>query len=248
MFVSDASYSRKLATYTISQFLIWNLNPLSVISGTKQMPKEEVVKLPCLFLFNESEGSKEEVVYKHRNLPFSTMCLYSIVNLPIKVLTHYYFERGQSRMEGDNVHATLDCLTEKSEIFNASDWLTAINNAKCKEPKYPVKELANYIVLDFQEWSQRLIRNRRKDINGENVQWSKIHVFQYRKENTNTIYLKDEEFRALPLQGRKWRTETDCVLHQYPLIKPLPTKFLFLRQIKRSSNTVLKRSNSSCPP
>lgn len=76
-----------------------------------------------------------------------------------------------------------------------------------KEPSYQVKELGNDMVLDFKEYAQRVISNRRKDINGENVQWNSIHDdFRHRKENPDTIYFKyefDEEFRAMPLQGKK---------------------------------------------
>lgn len=75
---------------TISQVMIWYLNPLFVISGTKQMPKEEAVKLPynSFFLINQRVGPKEEVVYfsdsftgQLRNLPFSAILLYFVAKL-----------------------------------------------------------------------------------------------------------------------------------------------------------------------
>lgn len=37
----------------------------------------------------------------------------------------------------------------------------------------------------FKEFAQKEISNHRKDINGENVQWNKIHIFN-RKKKTQT--------------------------------------------------------------
>lgn len=42
----------------------------------------------------------------------------------------------------------------------------------------------------FKECAQKVISNHRKDINGENVQWNKIHIFQKKKENPDTIDFK----------------------------------------------------------
>ncbi|XP_062602831.1 uncharacterized protein LOC134264549 [Saccostrea cucullata] len=243
IFVSDAYYSRKLATYN---FTIYDMNSKSVVCNIwneTDAKRGSCEIATCLFLFNKSVGPKEEIVYfsdsctgQQRNLQFSTMCLYTVVNLPINVLTHYYFERGHSQMEGDSVHATIECATKKSEIFTTSDWITAIKNAKRKDPKYQVKELGNEMVLDFKECAQKVVScNRRKDSTGENVHWNKIHVFQYKKENPDTIYFKyefDDEFRAMPLQGRKRKSKVDCMqLHQYPL-KPLYTHRIPISEAK----------------
>jgi hypothetical protein len=99
----------------------------------------------CLYFYNKSVGPKDEIIYysdsctgQQRNWQFSVMCLYSVVNLPIKAITHNYFERGHSQMEGDSIHATIECATKYSELYTTSDWITAIKNAKRTKPKYDV--------------------------------------------------------------------------------------------------------------
>lgn len=65
----------------------------------------------------------------------------------------------------------------------------------------------------FKEFAQKVISNHRKDINGENVQWNKIHIFN-RKKKTQTpltsskISMKCSYSNALTTEKKE-----NCMLH-----------------------------------
>ena len=188
----------------------------------------------CLYYFNQKIGNKMELIYfsdtctgQQRNLYFCMMCLYSVVNFPIQVITHNYFERGHSQMEGDRVHSTIETSTKKLEIYSPSDWISAIKNAKKSIPKYEVKEITTEMIIDFKEFSDKTVTNRKKiDDSGETLMWTKVHSFQYRKEAPNKIFFKydyDEPYRSLTItRGRRQNA---------PNIKDYSLKKLYTQKI-----------------
>ena len=93
------------------------------------------VTLPpyCLGAMKEVNYSLDSCTGQQRNLPFSSMCLYSVNNLPIEVINHFYFERGHSQMEGDSVHARIEQSTRKCEMFSPADWMTAVRQLQNNE-------------------------------------------------------------------------------------------------------------------
>jgi hypothetical protein len=196
LFVSDAYYSRKLTTYNLS---IYNMSSKDVqcnVWWESEAKTGSCEIISCLFYLNQSLGSKDEVVYysdtctgQQRNLFFSMMCLYSVVNMPIQMITHNYFERGHSQMEGDSVHATIETSTKKLEIYSPSDWITAIKNAKRVDPRYAVKEIKSEMILNFKEFAEKIVTNRKTDDEGESVVWTSVHSFQYKKRTNQTNYI-----------------------------------------------------------
>lgn len=118
------------------------------------------------------------------------MVLYSVTNLPIETISHNYFERGHSQMEGDSVHTTFENATERLEIYSPKDWVLGIKNSKQNPPKYNVTEIRHNMMIVFKECASSVISNRRKGINGQCERWNKILSFQYRKESPNIIFFK----------------------------------------------------------
>lgn len=151
----------------------------------------------CLLKHNRSAGEKDEVIYysdscigQQRNIQFCTIVLYSVTNLPIETITHKYFERGHSQMEGDSVHTTIENATKRLEIYSPNDWVLGNKNSKQNPPKYNVTEIRHDMIIDFKECASSVISKKRKDINGQCERWNKIHSFQYRKESLNIIFFK----------------------------------------------------------
>jgi hypothetical protein len=105
------------------------------------------------------------------------------------MITHNYFERGHSQMEGDSVHATIETSTKKLEIYSPSDWITAIKNAKRVDPRYAVKEIKSEMILNFKEFAEKIVTNRKTDDEGESVVWTSVHSFQYKKRTNQTNYI-----------------------------------------------------------
>ena len=214
LFVTDAYYSRKLATYNLTIYDMKSKGVVCNVWWETEAKRGSCEIATCLYVYNKDAGAKDEIIYysdsctgQQRNLPFCIMCLYSVTNLPVKIITHNYFEREHSQMEGDSVHATIECATKRSEIYSPSDWVYAIKNAKQKDPKYEVKEMTNNMVLDFKECANHVVTNRRKDDDGDIIKWNKIHSFQYRKDSPNRIYFKyefSEMYKSMTIvRGRK---------------------------------------------
>lgn len=120
------------------------------------------------------------------------MFLYSVTNLPIETITHNYFERGHSQMEGDSVHTTIENATKRLEIFSPKDWVLGIKHSNQNPSKYNVTEIRHDMIIDFKECASSVISNKIKDINRQCERWNKIHSFQYRKESPPIIFFKND--------------------------------------------------------
>lgn len=195
--IGEAYYSRKLATYNLSIFDIVSRE------GKCYMWYETIAKrgsceiASCIYDYMKMIGPVKHLVFysdsctgQQRNLYFSSMCLYSVVNLPIETITHNYFERGHSQMEGDSVHATVERYVKKRDMFSPSDYFFAVRNCKMSQPKYDVKEITQADIVDFKKLSSDTISNRKIDTDSSHVKWNKIHAFQYRKDEPSKIFFK----------------------------------------------------------
>jgi hypothetical protein len=151
--VSDFYYSRKLATYNFSMYNLVSKKATCYMWDETMAKRGSSEIASFVFQNNISLGVKDEIIYdsdsctgQQRNLPFSIMCLYSVNNLPIKQITHNYFERGHSQMEGDSVHAVIEKATKHSELYTPAEWMTAVANAKQSMPRYKVIEVSNNLI------------------------------------------------------------------------------------------------------
>jgi hypothetical protein len=197
MFVSDAYYSRKLSTYNFTTYDLATRCVQCFVWNETEAKRGSYEISTCIYMYNKNAGKMNEIIYysdsctgQQRILQFCIMCLYCVTNLPINTITHNYFERGHSQMEGDSVHATIENATKRMEIYSPDDWVSAIKTAKQTQPKYDVIEIKHPMILDFKECVSSVVSNRRKDKNGETVFWNKIHSFQYRKACPDIIFFK----------------------------------------------------------
>lgn len=195
--IGEVYYSRKLATYNFTVFDIVS-KQASCFMWYESVAKRGSNDISsCMYKYNKSLGAVDHIIYysdscsgQNRNLPFSCMCLYSVQNMPINTITHTYFERGHSQMEGDSVHATIEKATKKHDMFGPTDWMTAVSNCKVSEPRYKVLEVDTSDIKDFKDLADHTVSNRHKAPDGSTLQWTKVHVFEYRKSEPNRIYFK----------------------------------------------------------
>ena len=89
--IGEAYYSRKLSTYNFTVFDIVSrvANCYMWYETIAKRGSNEIAS--CIYDFNKSVGPIDHLIYysdsctgQQRNLPFSTMCLYSVQTLPIK--------------------------------------------------------------------------------------------------------------------------------------------------------------------
>lgn len=240
MFVSDAYYSRKLSTYNFTTHDLASRNVQCYLWHETEAKRGSCEISTCLNMHNREMGDKDEIIYysdsctgQQRNLQFCIMCLLCVTNFPIKVITHNYFERGHSQMEGDSVHAAIENSTKRLEIYSPDDWILGIKNAKQTSPKYAVHEIKHSIILDFKECVSSVVSNRKKDTNGDLVHWNRIHSFQYKKECPNIIFFKydfKDDYRSLNIHKGRWKMKS---LEGYRL-KPLYSERLPISDAKRA--------------
>ncbi|KAJ8927071.1 hypothetical protein NQ314_020507, partial [Rhamnusium bicolor] len=102
----------------------------------------------CLFKFMSTVADGKHFAFisdtcrgQNRNSIVSAMCLYAVETLPIPVIDQIFFEPGHSQMECDSVHAHVETVSKDLEIFDPSDWYTAIRMAS-KKGKYKVTEIS----------------------------------------------------------------------------------------------------------
>lgn len=111
-----------LTTEETYSFTTYDLNSKNVdcyVWDESQAKRGSCEIATCLLKHNRSAGEKDEVIYysdsctgQQKNIQFCTMFLYSVTNLPIETITHNYFERGHSQMEGDSVDTTIENATK----------------------------------------------------------------------------------------------------------------------------------------
>lgn len=200
--VGNAYYSRKLSTYNFTVFDVDSTKAICYMwyESIAQRGSNEIAS--CLYKYLEQLGHVKECIFysdsctgQQRNLPFSTMCLYAVETLEIDQITHNYFERGHSQMEGDSVHARIEKATKRQDILIPFEWMMAVRNAKVNEPKYSVCEIKTEDIKDFKLMSTATVGNRSKAVDGSKLEWRKVHSFQYRKSEPNRIYFKND-FRS----------------------------------------------------
>ena len=85
----------------------------------------------------------------------------AIQKLPFVNINHKYFESGQSEMEVDSVHFTIEQATKHSDMNISSEWYTAVHFAKCTQLKYEVIEVNTCNVLDVKEAADECFINKK---------------------------------------------------------------------------------------
>lgn len=227
--IGEVYYSRKLATYNFTVFDIVSKVASCYMwhEGIAKRGSNDIAS--CIHDYNRQLGNVDELVYysdscsgQQRNLPFATMCLYSVQHLPIKTITHNFFERGHSQMEGDSVHATIEKATKKHDMFSPMDWMSAVSNSKISAPRYKVIEIATANIKDFKELADQTVSNRSKAIDGTTLQWTKVHSFQFRKSEPNRIYFKYDfnmeynyiEIARANMRKKQTKSMSDCRLKE----------------------------------
>lgn len=195
--VGEIYYSRKLSTYNFTVFDVISKQAKCYMwyEGIGKRGSNEISS--CMYLFNQSLGKVNHVMYysdgcggQQRNLPFASMCLYTVQTLPIDKITHTFFEKGHSQMEGDSVHATIEKFTKHRDMYCPNEWMTAVANSKITQPKYEVIEMSTSDFKDFKDLSVQTVGNRNKTPDGKHLQWLKVRSFEFRKTEPDRIYFK----------------------------------------------------------
>lgn len=168
----------------------------------------------CLFMFLEiydQEGVKAVDLFsdgcygQNKNSVTPSMLLYFLSRSKnIEVITHYFFEKCHGQSEGDSAHSAISSAVAKAgDIFIPSQLIPVFRLARRNHP-YIVKEMLYNDFLDFKTLSQDLrILSVRKDVQGEEFEWSAVMEVRVKKNNLETIFIKtshlEDSYRQIVL-------------------------------------------------
>ena len=94
-------------------------------------------------------------------------------------------ERGQTKIENDSIHATIEHKSRNLSIYTAPQWATTISMVRSSNP-YKVVELDSCDFLDFKCISES-VPNFDFDIDEKRITWLKIIVITIKENDTYII-------------------------------------------------------------
>ena len=141
---------------------------------------------------------------QNRNQNVAAVLLYAVQSIDhISVIEQKFLEKGHTYMECDSMHSAIEFAQRNSSVFCVSAWKTIFEVARRRNP-YKVHQLSCTDFVDCKALCDQLIRNRTKNENGDTVNWLKIKVLRFEKNNRRIQYKYryDDDFSAINICGR----------------------------------------------
>lgn len=197
---SVAFYSRQLWTYNLCVYdegerrpymYVWSENVASrggqeigscVIKHLKNHIPENTTKVIC---YSDSCGGQ------NRNIKM-TMLLKKYLHdlLPenaLETIEQKFFVSGHSYNSCDRCFGLIEKKRKiSSEIYTPDDWVNLIKNSKTNEPKFNITKMQSVDFVSSIEL-ESVIVNRKKNIDGEKINWLKVRVLKYRRDEPFAI-------------------------------------------------------------
>lgn len=149
---------------------------------------------------------------QNRNQYIAALFLFIVRTTRLEVLVHKFLEKGHSYMECDSMDSAIESIKKRMTVFSMNDWLNIFRLARSKRNRnkksecYTVKELLFSDFVDHKALASQIIKNRTIDTDSNKVNWLKIKLMKYEKEQPDSILFKynhsDEEFKTLIVRGR----------------------------------------------
>lgn len=166
----------------------------------KQLPKG----VTEVSLFSDTCGGQ------NRNQNVAAMLMYMVQNTQLNIIEQKFLEPGHSMMECDSMHSTIEAQKKHIPVYLMNDWLNIFRMARSTRTKksnkpYSVTELKFNDFLDLSALSMTIIRNKRRDTEGNIVNWMKVKCFKYEKESPGIIHYKynhSGEYKKINVSGK----------------------------------------------
>uniref|UniRef100_A0A6P7H5J0 Uncharacterized protein LOC114347285 isoform X2 n=1 Tax=Diabrotica virgifera virgifera TaxID=50390 RepID=A0A6P7H5J0_DIAVI len=192
-------YKRRLAVYNLTVFNVASKEAYNYVWHEGMAKRGSVEIASCIWkhlsenqLHSEHNFFSDTCSGQNRNVNMVSMFLYAVKNLEsVFIINHFFFEPGHSMMECDSVHAHIEKKSRNVDIFDPSGWYAVIRTAS-RNLKYRVIEMDQTKFFDFNSLTQKTIRNKKIDTNGNKINWLKVVWFQFKKESPNTVFFKYE--------------------------------------------------------
>jgi hypothetical protein len=133
-----------------------------------------------------------------------------IAELIIFIAQKFHFEKGHTHMEVDFMHSSIESAKKSFSVYLMNDWLNNFKQTRSKNNRNKVGE--SYIthqfrledLKDLKQPSSKMIKNRIKDSNREQIKWLKIKRLRYEKKYMGTILFSNDyesEYKVLKVNG-----------------------------------------------
>lgn len=184
-----------------------------------------------MYMWDESQGSRgpDEIascLYKHltlnkpkkcviayadtcggqnRNIKNALFWLHVVQNptFGVEVVHQKYFVSGHSWMDSDKDFGVIEKAKQRfPNVYVPDDWVNIVKNAKKQKP-FVVTKLQQSDLKSVEQLEKAVV-NRKVDVDGEKVEWLKIHWLCFRREEPKKIFFKyssneDVPFRCIDL-------------------------------------------------
>ena len=146
---------------------------------------------------------------QNRNEKIAKMFMYIVQNTHIQQIDHKFFESGHSFNECDADFAVIEKAKKKdADLYVPEDWMDLIS--KCRPGKFVVHRMITQDFVSIENMS-KVTTVRKKDIDGESLNWLKLKWLRFSKAKPLRMQFKytlNEEtpFRELNFDKKLKRT------------------------------------------
>ena len=135
------------------------------------------------------------------------------------------------RNEVDSMHSMIERKSENLRVFSPTEWEIVVALASSKKP-YTVNVLETEDFIDWKNVAPQMVKNKKQNIEGEVVNWNKIHWLLFKRSDPNIIWYKyhyEGEFKQIRIcsdKGRQKQPELKSAYSQAQLISEAKYKDL----------------------
>ncbi|KAE8742503.1 hypothetical protein FOCC_FOCC011969 [Frankliniella occidentalis] len=97
---------------------------------------------------------------------------------------------GHTQMEADSIHARIEKVTEKEDIYDFDSWVKWIEGAKAELPMYRVKTLNKTSIFSFKNLVD--MQNWDIDLKRQPIKWRKVRELHINGQEGNIVRIKYE--------------------------------------------------------
>lgn len=218
--VSPMYYSRKINMYNLTIYESPPPHKAYCFAWTELHGKRGSCEIGTA-LYNWFIGLKSEVKHvalysdtcggQNRNQNIAALFLYIVQTTSVDIIEHKFLESGHSYMEVDAMHSAIEKEKKYQPVYVVHDWLSIFRRARSKRNRnkfgdpFITKEFKFNEILNLQELSRTLLKNKTTDSNNEKVNWLKVKCFRFQKTEPGVIEYRYDyfnEYKKINIGGR----------------------------------------------
>ena len=134
----------------------------------------------------------------------AAMLLYAVQNTQLEIITQNFLESGHSHMECDSMHSAIESEKKYIDVYSMIDWVSIFRRARRRNP-FKVIQMHHKMFFDLQRLAADLMKNRRRDTEGNIVNWLLVKCFRFEKGHPGVVFYRynySDDFKQINVYGR----------------------------------------------